>query len=447
MFEDFLQYIKDQKLCHKNDRILLALSGGIDSVVMFHLFIRAGYSIGVAHCNFKLRGTDSDADELFVKKLSEKNEIPVFIKKFDTRTYAEEHGLSIQMAARELRYDWFKVLIKEHKYSSIATAHHLNDNVETILFNLIKGTGLKGLTGIPSKINNLIRPLLFAERQQIEQYAKEMNLEYREDQSNLNIKYHRNFIRNKIIPLLEQINPGFVQTSELTLERLSETQKIIENLIESKRNEFMTLKDDNIYLKRDFFKKENSSILLYEVIKPWGFKYDQARSLIRGYSTSESGKLYYSKTHVLNLDRNFMIITSLKDQSDLEYQWFYQSSILETVFGKFFIQKIEKGKEIITDDPNIEYFDFDKVSFPLIVRSWKKGDWFVPLGMKGKKKLSDFMIDRKIPVNLKKRIAIILSGNSIIWIVGYQIDERYKLGSETCNLLKITFKPFYDQSF
>ncbi len=444
MLEDFLLYIKAQKLCGNKDRILLAVSGGVDSVVMFHLFKRSGHIISVAHCNFRLRGVEADADECFVKTLTEEDDIPYFCKKFDTKKYARQNGLSIQMAARELRYEWFNELMKEHSFSCLATAHHHNDNVETILFNFIKGAGLKGLTGIPAKSNKLIRPLLFAERWQIEEYAETMKLDYREDQSNLDNRYHRNFIRNRIIPLFEKINPGFLNTSALTLEKLSETQKLIEKWIESKRGKFMTTKDKNVYLKKDFFKKENSPILLHEVLKPWGFNYRQARSILKGVNRAESGKLYFSKTNVLNVDRDFMIISSSADLPDLEYQWPEDQSRLETAFGKFTMKKIDKGKDLFTDDPNTEYFDYDKIDFPLVIRSWRKGDWFIPLGMSGKKKLSDFMIDRKIPVNLKKRISVLISGNSIIWIVGYQMDERFKFDSESHKLFKIAYEPIYD---
>jgi tRNA(Ile)-lysidine synthase len=445
MLDEFLQFIRRQKLCRKNDRVLLAASGGVDSMVMIDLFRNGNYQIGIGHCNFQLRGAAADGDELLVINAAKTYNIPFHVKKFDTIEYSKKHGISIQMAARRLRYDWLEEIRECHGYAAISTAHHLNDNIETLLFNLFRGTGLRGLTGIPVRKGRVIRPLLFASKDQIVKYAALRKISYREDQSNLETKYKRNLIRREIFPLIEKINPGFTKTIISTLNRLIETQKIIDYWLNHSEDQFIHHKGDHVYLKRSYFQDIGSPVLLHEVLRKWNFDYDQSVNILT--RSKGSGALYFSETHVLNIDRQYMVVSPNLQKDDSLISWSSEDEELNSDFGKFRKEIIPAVKLHKTSDPNIEFFDLTKLKFPLILRFWKDGDWFIPLGMKGKKKLSDFMIDKKIPVNLKKRIPVILSGESIIWVVGYRIDERFKYTPESSQLVKITYMPGHDQSF
>ena len=445
MLDDFLHFIRERKLCPERSRILLATSGGIDSMVMLDLFIKGGYEVGIGHCNFQLRGSEAIQDELLVKKTADRMNVPFYVKRFDTLRYSREQGISIQMAARKLRYEWLEEIREHHAYEFIGTAHHLNDNIETLIINLFRGTGLKGLTGIPVRHGRVIRPLLFAAKDQIIKYAEAQKISFREDQSNLEIKYKRNLIRKEVIPLIEQVNPGFVKTIAKTLDRLNETQKIIDYWLDNYRDRFMQVEGQDVYLDNSFFQNIGSPVLLHEVLRKWGFHYDQSKSIIKDPSES-SGARYFSETHVLNVNRKNLIISPCLKSADIVYEWPSENPELNIESGRLKQEIITKGNESKSKDPHIEFFDLAKLKFPLIIRFWRDGDWFIPLGMKGKKKLSDFMIDEKIPVNLKKRLPVLLSGDAIIWIVGYRMDERFKLEPESSRILKITYIPGNDQS-
>jgi tRNA(Ile)-lysidine synthase len=446
MLIDFLHFIRKHNLFSEKERILLAVSGGIDSMVMVDLFIRAGFSIGIAHCNFRLRGEESDADEMFVKKKAGETGCPYFIRHFETETYSREHGISIQMAARELRYGWFNTLVNQHGYDRIATAHHLNDNIETVLFNLIRGTGLKGLAGISIRQDAVIRPLLFAEKDQIIQYAAEQDIAYREDRSNVENKYHRNLVRNEIIPLIEGINPGFTRSMKSTIDRLDETYKLLDHRISEIRDTIVHLAGGHVFVDRPTVARINSPVLLHGILKVWGFNYDQCRDIL-GMEEAMSGSLFFSGTHVLNVDREKLIISPHAHRKDCEFDWPVERQVMDTEFGRFSKEKAEVNQPVKSGGPYSETFDLGRLKFPLKIRTWQNGDWFIPLGMKGKKKLSDFMIDKKIPVNLKQRIPVILSEESIIWVVGYRMDERFRVTPDSRNLLTISFEPIHDQSF
>lgn len=269
MLTEFLRFTRKHDLFGQNNRILLAVSGGVDSMVMVDLFIRAGFSIGIAHCNFRLRGEESDGDEEFVKKNAADAGCPFFVRHFETESYSREHGISIQMAARELRYGWFKDLIEQHGYDRIATAHHLNDNIETVLFNLFRGTGLKGLAGIPVRKDAVVRPLLFADKDQLIQYAAKHDISYREDSSNVENKYHRNLIRNEIIPLVERINPGYTLSMQGTIERLDETRKLLDQWIAGVRASVVHPEGGHIFIERQAVEGINSPVFLHWILQDW----------------------------------------------------------------------------------------------------------------------------------------------------------------------------------
>lgn len=448
MLSDFLQYLEEQDLCGKNNRILIAVSGGIDSMVLLDLFHRGGFDLGIAHCNFQLRGKDAEDDESFVKQKARELSVPCYLKRFDTESYSSEHRISIQMAARDLRYEWFEKIRQEEKYDHLATAHHLNDASETSLINLIRGTGLQGLTGIPVRQGHVIRPLLFAGKAEIEAYADAKKIAFREDRSNLEIKYQRNLIRNRIIPLIEEINPGFISTMASNQERLADSLHVISYWLKEHENQYLKKEGDHLYFDREFFHQVNSAVFLHEALKEWGFRYDQCRNILKKHR-QESGALYFSGTHVLNVDRDYLLLSPIRSDDDITFDWPEDKSELETGFGCFrkeIVRKEAVKKIIANAGPRVQFFDLDALKFPLQIRSWRQGDWFIPLGMKGKKKLSDFMIDEKIPVNLKQRIPVLLSGDTIVWVVGHRIDDRFKIISGSNQILKITFEPFHDQS-
>jgi len=441
MVNRFREFIMQKDLCRETDRILAAVSGGVDSTVMLDLLIKNGFSTGVAHCNFGLRNEESDGDELFVKSLAEKRNIPFFIKHFETEKVAGERRISVQMAAREQRYDWFEEIRESEGYNYVATGHNFNDSVETMVFNLIKGTGLKGLTGISPKTGYVIRPLLFATREEIDAYASENGLEYRKDSSNASLKYHRNYIRHKVLPEFKQINPGFDITIKNTIDRLAGIQQFVAARLESEVSSYQHNEGKDIYLKKEFFSKIGEPAILYEVIGTYGFNYDQCASIYKGLNQA-IGNVFYADEFALNIDRDYLIISS-REHTEECYEIAEKDKLLITDRFNLTFQTLET-EPVLIPDRHIAYLDIEKLSYPLVLRSWKKGDWFIPLGMKGKKKLSDFMIDKKIPLNLKKRILVLLSGDSIVWVVGQRIDDRFKISSKTKRILKIIYQELDD---
>jgi len=441
MVDRFRKFIKQKDLCQETNRILVAVSGGVDSVVMLDLFLKNGFSVGLAHCNFRLRNEESDADEQFVKSLAEERNIPYYIEHFETEKMASEKRVSIQMAARELRYDWFEEIRTREGYNYIATGHNFNDSVETMVFNLIKGTGLKGLTGISEKAGKVIRPLSFASREEIEGYAFENDLAYRTDSSNASLKYHRNYIRHKILPEFKNVNPGFEITIKNTIDRLAGIQHFVRDRLSLEKSSYMYEDGRDIYLKKDFFSKISEPALLYEVIGKYGFNYDQCESIYEGMGHAP-GNVFYSEEYTLNIDRDHLIISPKENLEEI-FEISEKDKLLVTDRFNLAFEMLET-EPVLTPDRHIAYLDLDKLSYPLILRNWNSGDWFIPFGMKGKKKLSDFMIDKKIPLNLKKRIMVLLSKDSIAWVAGHRIDDRFKINSKTKRILKIKYQELDD---
>lgn len=435
MLNNFLDFIKSKKLCDKADNILVAVSGGVDSVVLAKLFKEAGFDFAVAHCNFQLRGPESDADEAFVIDFAKRNEIQHFTTTFDSESYAAKHNISIQMAARELRYNWFEQLTKAEGFDYIATAHHLDDSFETAIFNLTKGTGISGLRGILPKQNKLIRPLLFTTKDEIIQFAQETGISWREDSSNIAVKYSRNLIRQEVMPLLKKINPALESTFYHTQQRLMETETILKD----KARAFLA---KNSFSKgRDIFfsRKELAScsaVLTEELLKPYGFNFFQARDIFAAAISSEAtGKIFLSDAYQVNIDRESIIISEatkeITDQFISPGDKEAKNEIL-----KLELQIVENKTDLHTQK-NAASLDLRRLDFPLKLRKWKQGDTFHPLGMKGKKKLSDFMIDEKIPLNLKERVCVLESKGQVVWIIGYRIDERFKVRTGTTKILNI----------
>jgi tRNA(Ile)-lysidine synthase len=432
----FLTHI--EKLCKTTDKILLAVSGGMDSMVMLHLFHQAGFSIAVAHCNFQLRGEESDEDEIFVAAKCKKWGIPFHSIRFDTNNYAIQHGLSVQMAARELRYSWFQQVKEKENADWIATAHHLSDSVETVLLNLSRGTSLDGLLGIAEKNGFVIRPLLFATHNEITNYAAETGVVWREDRSNETDDYQRNFIRHQIIPKLKQVNPAFEQSIAKTVERLSGDGAILTQAIEVWKKQFQRNENDKVILAKKGFEPSlddsYNSALLWRLLRGFGFHFDQCKKIVQALN-GQSGKQFLSTSHQLAVDREYLILVPLsselaevtiEDGQVDAYMGNRQLTFLSTTIG---------GS--INNEEVAIMLDIDSLRFPLTWRKWKAGDFFFPLGMTGRKKISDFLIDQKVSLVDKGAVSVLESAGEIAWVVGYRIDDRFKVKPTTEHVLRI----------
>lgn len=433
MLSPLKNFILQHKLFDQGQQILMSVSGGMDSVLLCHLFQQLKFSFGIAHCNFKLRGKESDDDEKHVKQLAQSFGVPFYHKTFNTSAYAKKKGISIQMAARELRYNWFEEIRKTHQYDFIAVAHHKDDEVETFFINLLRGTGIAGLHGIAPKTNHIIRPLLFATRIEIEKYVKAHHISYREDSSNSSYKYLRNKIRHQIIPLLKEINPQAEQTIGEDIRRIKETEQIVKTYIDGLANVLFKTKNNQIYISISEIKKLNPvNAILFELLKAFGFSGDIVEQIIRSIN-GISGKQFYSETHRVTKDRNHLIIDDLAE-------------IKKTITPVLISEKVRAIRKPVsmsfkkTDSkidlknfqkPAIACIDYNKLEFPLLIRKWENGDYFYPLGMKQKKKLSDFLIDQKIPLNHKEKILVLCSDDQIVWIIGQRLDHRFRITPET----------------
>ncbi len=437
MLQRFRQFISANQLISKSTYVLAAVSGGKDSVTMCELLHLAGINFGIAHCNFQLRGTDSDLDEEFVRKLATHYKVPFFSHRFETETFAKDNRISIQMAARDLRYAWFRKLASENGFESIATAHHLNDVFETILLNLTRGTGYAGLQGIQPRNGNIIRPLLFCEREEIDRFVLENNLHWREDISNASTKYYRNLIRHKVIPVLKEINPGLEQTAFESTEKIRAVAHFFKSKINEIKSRVLSYIGSDIRIDLDTVLSEpEPTIVLSELLSEFGFTYKDSLNIL---NTRTTGSLYYSKSHVLNVDRQSLLISSLNDSSSAE-EFKVNEHLNNFTFRNFSfsLNKISNDEFDVHSDNFTAYLDWSALIFPLIIRNWLPGDRFIPLGMKNFKKVSDFLIDKKTPLLYKKNTLVIISDGKIVWVVGMRIDDRYKITSNSKNALKIT---------
>jgi len=437
MFEEFKSYIKKNNLFRKHDRILMAVSGGIDSMVMSHLFIRLGTEKGIAHCNFSLRGEESDLDEELARDFAEKNSIPFYSIRFNTLEHASANGISVQMAARELRYEWFEKIRLESNFSLTAVAHNLNDNIETMLINLTRGTGLTGLSGMRPAGNKIIRPLLFASREKIEKYSIENGVPFREDKSNASTKYIRNKIRHLVIPVLKEINPSVEETLNETAGRLTGIDEIVLEYIDGIRSLTSIKKGTTTIFNVERLKRhQKSRALIFELFSPYGVSGSVSADLIRLISGS-TGKQIFTKTHRILRNRDELIVTPLGtgNPDNLEIAGFEE---LQKVHGikSAIIINVKPGYKI-PRHKSVACIDYGKIRFPLIIRGWKKGDYFFPLGMNKKKKLSDYFVDSKYSLIKKERALILESAGEIVWIIGERLDERFRITESTSKILLI----------
>jgi len=431
MQNKFIDFIRKNNLVSEKDRIILGVSGGIDSMVMLTLFHKAGFDISVAHCNFTLRGEESDGDEDLVIHECELNGLKLHRIKFDTKDYAAKNKQSIQVAARNLRYNWFNSLCEEFGYTKIAIAHNRDDVAETVIINLTRGTGIKGLTGIKAKQGNVIRPLLFAGRDEITRYAVQNNVKFRNDSSNASVKYARNRIRHNVLPELEKINPSAKASIAATALHAQEAWSLVRNYL-LKIHEQLIKEEDSCKLIsiQGLMHEPYSKLFLLEELSDYGFAPDAIEQIVESVN-SQPGKIFYSSTHQLLRDREFFILSELKES---EHSIIYINSDCHSVEFpiRLSFSKVENSESYkISHDSSIAALDYDKLAFPLTLRPWQAGDRFVPFGMDGFKKVSDFLIDQKIPLNEKENIYVLVSGNDIVWVVGIRIDNRYKITSQT----------------
>jgi tRNA(Ile)-lysidine synthase len=419
--------------------ILLAVSGGIDSMVMAHLFLKSGNRFAIAHCNFSLRGEESDADEDFVRTFAETHGIPFYTIRFDTNKYAAEKKISVQIAARELRYNWFEELRRKHNFDKIAIAHNSDDNLETFFINLLRGAGLNGLTGISADAGSFVRPLLGFSRKDIVEYAIANNVSYREDSSNMSDKYLRNKLRHHVLPVFDDISMSFREKAAESVAYLAKANRFIETETEMFLQRNIITKDDDIYLPLDAIRQFHSrEILLFYLLKTYGFCRDTISNICVCIDNAACGKQFFSSTHCLLIDRMHIIISPAIDETS-SYRLDPDAHIHAGNF-ELRCEVIEKTADFrLLRDKNVGEFDLSKLNFPLLLRSCQAGDRFVPLGMKGQKKLSDFFIDIKLPVTEKRRRLVLVSGEDIIWLVGLRQDERFKVTELTEKILRVRY--------
>lgn len=423
----------------KDKKLLIAISGGLDSVVLYQLLATLNFDISLAHCNFNLRGKESDLDEEFVYNLSQKSSNQIFIKLFDTKNYSKKNKLSTQIAARELRYTWFQELAEKHNFDYILTAHHADDNLETFLINLTRGTGLEGFTGIPKINGNIARPLLAFSREEILKYAKENNIEWREDASNASTKYTRNKIRHQVIPVLKEINPSLLSSFEKTMENLQEAQQILEDKIDDVSStiietDFSTALEVTRINISKINKLSNPKAYLYQLLKNHSFtEWNDVYSLL----SAQSGKQVFSKTHRLLKDRDFLILSKLDFSTALEMTLEIQKDELE-ITNPIHLT-FEEVDQKSTEKKQIIYVDKDLLKYPLILRKWQNGEYLYPTKMQGKKKLSKFFKDDKFSLLEKENTWLLCNAdNEIIWVINHRQDRRFSTKITTEKTLKIT---------
>lgn len=436
MIDAFLGFIQQNALFESDEKILLAVSGGLDSITLCHLFERASFNYSIAHVNYKLRGEASEGDARFVKELANKNKVDFYYEEFETEKIAEENKEGIQQTARKLRYRFFNSVAQQHNFQKIAAAHHINDSLETSLYNFSKGSGIKGLKGIKAINGNIIRPLLFATREQLEEYANENRLSWREDASNASLKYKRNLIRHQVVPVLKQINPSLEETYARNIRRLNSSEEIVGHYAKAAYGKCVTQVQNGFKISvPELLKCKGVEVILDLWLSEFGFNFIQVEDIVTHLQGS-SGKVFLSGTHQATIDRNVLWV-ELIDSGQIAPTKFSENEH-KTVGDYSLISRIiESADYHLTKKESVAALDYERLKLPLTIRPWQQGDFFYPLGLKGKKKLSDFMIDRKIALNLKKRILVATSGADIVWIVGMRIDDRYKITSETKRVFEI----------
>lgn len=441
LLQQLKKHIERYRLSSQKDTLLLAVSGGIDSIVLCELCKQAGWPFAIAHCNFQLRGEESERDEQFVRSLGEKYGVEVLVKRFDTNAYANKQKLSIQEAARELRYRWFAQVREERDFAYIVLAHHAGDNMETLLMNFFRGTGLQGLTAIPEgdTTNRLLRPLLNIRRKEIEAFAQENYLQWVEDSSNSSTKYTRNFFRHELIPAIKKVYPQVEENLLDNIERFKKINTLYQLSVEKLKQEVCERQLNEVRIPiRKLMKYENTS-LIFEIIKEFGFGEKQVQEVVK-LTEAESGKFIANEKYQIIRHRNWLIIAPKLSEAHTiaiekeQQQVGFSNGLLE-------LQWLSVAKFSLDKSPATAQLDAKHIEFPLLLRKWKPGDYFYPLGMRKKKKLARFFIDQKLSKNQKENVWVVESNKKIIWVVGLRIDDRFKIEPSTKQVLQLTVRP------
>ncbi|MBE0661059.1 MAG: tRNA lysidine(34) synthetase TilS [Bacteroidales bacterium] len=440
MWEKFKLHLSQDLKIVKQSRILVAVSGGMDSVALLHLLNKAELAIGVAHVNFKLRGDESDRDEIFVKELTDQYKLPFYSVHFATGDFADKESISIQMAARQLRYEWFEKIAASNNYDFLATAHHLDDQIETFFINLLRGSGIGGLKGIPVRTGIFIRPLLPFHRSEIEAYVKSNRLDFREDSSNLKSDYLRNRIRHHLIPLLEDLQPSFRKVMASNLKHLSSAEAFYREAIGHLSSGIIRNEESGTIISiQNLLESSHPELLLHEILQEYGFTTGQTQQIFLATS-AQPGKIFRSETHRLIKDRDNFILQSLNEIDDDKAGYTVECDTIEVVHPICLqFKTIERNIDFHPfADPDKAFLDFDTIKFPLMIRKWKQGDKFKPLGMSGHVKLSDFFIANKMSLSDKEKIWLLTdAGDQILWIIGYRIAGQNRIKQSTKTVFMI----------
>ena len=430
-------YIQNHQLLTQQGRIIVGVSGGTDSVVLLHVLMSLGYTCLIAHCNFHLRMDESDRDELFVRNLAKDLKVPYYSVDFETTKYASEHKISIEMAARDLRYAWFYELLFHHDAQAIAVAHHADDSIETMLMNLVRGTGLKGLTGIQPRNHKVVRPLLCCNRLELETYLVRFDLDHIEDSTNASMDYQRNKFRNEVFPLLSEINPSVRQTLYDSLVRFEGTWNIYQQAIDTMKQHIIRNEPGLVKMDIEGIKQQgHTPTLMYELLHPYGFGSAVIEQVIEQLD-GESGKVFFSETYRLIKDRKYLLISKIEVHSAIDVEVEEDDTEIELPFPMKISKQPVTPDFKVSKELNRVHVDASRLTFPLVLRRWKEGDTFFPFGMKQSKKISDFFINNKLSLLEKEHTWLLVSGNEVVWIVGQRLDNRFRVTEETKDVVEL----------
>lgn len=440
--EKIHRFIEKQELFTADDSVLLAISGGVDSMCLMYVLLNSDVRLEVAHCNFQLRGEASDTDEDFVREHAETVDLPFYTKRFDTKAYAKRNGVSVQMAARELRYTWFEELCNQQSINLIATAHHKDDEIESFFIHLLRGAGIRGLKGIPVKRGRIIRPFLCVRKQEIQAYAGELEIPFRDDISNLSDIYLRNKIRHHLVPLVEQMIPQGTEKILHSMNLLFQENSALEEALDKLWSDHVVLNEDQCkIILPDRPQQDSFNMFVSRMLLDFGFNATQILDLLHG-KTVKTGGIFLSHTHQLLVDRGMYILTALADPGSREaYKINTFPCTLTTHSGMLRLELTKANQFSERNDPNIEYISYSNSLLPLTFRKWEHGDRFQPLGMEGTQKLQDFFTNLKIPRSEKENIYILTSGDRILWATGYRIDQTVRVTKHTKQVLICRWDP------
>ncbi|KPM49303.1 tRNA lysidine(34) synthetase TilS [Jiulongibacter sediminis] len=436
MLRSFLTYLKSTIKLQEQNRLLLAISGGVDSMVMLDLFSQLPYYFEVAHVNFSLRGKDSDADENLVRDTCQKLKIPFHARKFDTQKEGEEAGMSTQMIARQLRYHWFEELLETQNLNLLATAHHADDHLETALLNLVRGTGISGLKGILPVNGHIVRPLLFASKAEVMAYAKGKKIKWREDSSNSSRKYKRNFIRHEVVPKLKELNLSLLTTFDETAQKFAMDNMFIQTQFEEFKEQVLRKEPFGFSVKKDLLLEKTNEALVYRLFAEFDFDFKTVKKILVD-GLNKTGAVFESESYELVSDRDEFLIQIKRFSIDFSTE-IDEKGLYETPAGRLkvsVVQNYPSSEDL--KDPQKAFLDFDKLDFPLLLRKWQLGDRFQPFGMKGSKLVSDYLIDEKVSIPEKRQQMVLVSNEVIVWLVGRRASEKVKIGKKTLQILKL----------